>query len=337
MIETARAFIDTGDSVKLVILDEPTSSLDSEAAQELLRYVRRATEMNVAILFISHRLEEVLGYSDRICVMKDGRSIGDGPAEEFSEARLVELMGVVAEDARSERTKRMSNGAATQRVHVHDERVSIDASAGEIIGLAGLAGQGQREFLLKVFSSGLRGRPEVFGTVAYVPGDRQTEGLFRLWSVGLNTAISAYVKVSSTGIISLRRERELADRWRSKLSIRTPDVDHPITSLSGGNQQKVLVARAFASGADIVLLDDPLRGVDVSTKKELYAQIRSAAEGGQAFLWYTTELAELENCDRIYVFIQGRISDVIPISEYSEQRVVRASFKNQSDRVSADN
>jgi ribose transport system ATP-binding protein len=153
----------------------------------------------------------------------------------------------------------------------------------------------------------------------------------------LNTAISAYVKVSSTGIISLRRERELADRWRSKLSIRTPDVDHPITSLSGGNQQKVLVARAFASGADIVLLDDPLRGVDVSTKKELYAQIRSAAEGGQAFLWYTTELAELENCDRIYVFIQGRISDVIPISEYSEQRVVRASFKNQSDRVSADN
>jgi ribose transport system ATP-binding protein len=335
MIETARAFTETVHPVKLVILDEPTSSLDSEAAEKLMKFVGRAAERGVAILFVSHRLEEVLGHSHRIAVMKDGRTIGEGPVEEFSEARLVEMMGVVAGEAQGKRAGRTTTGAATQRVHVRDDRFAIDVNAGEIVGLAGLAGQGQREFLLKLFSAGARGRYSVTGTVAYVPGDRQTEGVFNLWSVGLNTAISAFGKISSRGFINLKREEDLAESWRVKLSVRAPDVDHPITSLSGGNQQKVLVARAFASGADVILLDDPLRGVDVSTKKELYEQIRAGAEVGQAFLWYTTELAELENCDRVYVFIDGSVSDVIPAAEYSEQRVIRSSFRDQAGHAAA--
>ncbi|MGH7080275.1 MAG: ATP-binding cassette domain-containing protein, partial [Acetobacteraceae bacterium] len=122
------------------------------------------------------------------------------------------------------------------------------------------------------------------------------------------------------------RERELAEEWRRRLAIRAPDIDQPITSLSGGNQQKVLVARAFASAADTILFDDPLRGVDIGTKRELYRHVAAAARAGKAFLWHTTENVELENCDRVYVFHRGQISDEILRAELSEERLIRASF-----------
>ena len=121
--------------------------------------------------------------------------------------------------------------------------------------------------------------------------------------------------------------RRLATDWQERLSIRTPDMDSLITELSGGNQQKALVARAFAAGADIVLFDDPLRGVDIGTKGEFYAHVRRQADAGRAFLWYTTENAELANCDRVYVFYQGGITDVIERVDLTEERVIRSSFR----------
>jgi ribose transport system ATP-binding protein len=131
---------------------------------------------------------------------------------------------------------------------------------------------------------------------------------------------------SKVGLIDRGRERAAAEEWRRKAAIRAESTDAPILSLSGGNQQKVLVARAFASGADVVLFDDPMRGIDVGTNRELAAQVRAAAGEGRCFLWYTTENAELVDCDRVYVFYEGRITDEIPAAEYSEERVLHASF-----------
>jgi ribose transport system ATP-binding protein len=135
------------------------------------------------------------------------------------------------------------------------------------------------------------------------------------------------------GVIDLSAEEEFAEEWKRRLGIKAPNVDALITSLSGGNQQKVLIARAFAHQANIVLLDDPLRGVDVGTKREVYSRVREAADKGCCFLWYTTEIAELENCDVVYTFNQGSITDCIPRAELTEKRVLESSFKGAEENV----
>jgi ribose transport system ATP-binding protein len=166
----------------------------------------------------------------------------------------------------------------------------------------------------------------VHGTVAYISGDRQGEGLFPLWSVGRNLTIGSLARLARAGWISRQGELAEARHWRDSLAIRTPDVEQPILSLSGGNQQKVLIARGLASGADILLLDDPMRGVDVGTKREMFDEIRDGATRGKCFLLYTTETAELRHCDRVYVFYRGAITEEIDRASLTEDRLLRASF-----------
>lgn len=335
MVETARAFTETDRPVRLVILDEPTASLDVTAAEQLLRYTAQARSRGIAVVFISHRLPEILGHSDEIVVMRDGQVVGSAEADALNEQRLVEMMGVVravepvpkasAQAARGElRVAETTQGEASFPVQLH---------AGEVVGLAGLAGHGQRALLQSVFNAAghRRSQLRVTGSVAYVSGDRRTEGVFSLWSVGRNTTIGALRLLDRFGLLGPTREAQLAEEWRNRLDIRAPSITTPILSLSGGNQQKVLVARAFAADADIILFDDPLRGVDVATKRELYQHIRRAAEAGRAFLWYTTENAELENCDRVYVFCRGAVTDEIAHAELTEERVIRASFGTGGD------
>ncbi|MGH7051678.1 MAG: ATP-binding cassette domain-containing protein, partial [Acetobacteraceae bacterium] len=264
-----------------------------------------------------------------IVVMRDGEVVGSGPARDFTEERLVELMGVVRGAAsEGEKAAPELGLIRVEELGAAEARYSLRLRAGEIVGLGGLAGHGQRAVLQGVFAAahGVAGLWRVRGSVAYVSGDRQNEGLFPLWTVGLNTSISRLRGLARGGFVNPRRERDLAEDWRRRLEIRAPDIDQPITSLSGGNQQKVLVARAFASAADTILFDDPLRGVDIGTKRELYRHIAAAARAGKAFLWHTTENVELENCDRVYVFHRGAISDEIVRAELSEERLIRASF-----------
>ena len=332
MVEVARAFTEVGEAVRLVILDEPTSSLDLREAGQLLRYTASARARGMACVFISHRLAEVLAHTDEIVVMRDGQAVGGGPADAFSEARLVEMMGVVRSDAGADELEGRAASDAAIRVERPGEPIRLIARAGEVVGLAGLAGHGQRDLLLDVFAASKqrRGTRGVNGSAAYVSGDRQTEGIFPLWSVASNTTVGLLRTIARAGLIDLRREAAVARDWRERLSIRTPGVDMPITGLSGGNQQKVLVARAFAGNADTILFDDPLRGVDVGTKRELYRHVRREAERGRCFLWYTTENEELANCDRIYVFYQGRITDEIARADLTEERVIRSSFQESA-------
>lgn len=325
MVEIARAFTEVDVPVKLVLLDEPTSSLDSTTADQLLNYVHTATARQQAVILISHMLGEIVRAADRSVVMRDGRVVatfGRGATKN----ELVAAMGNVATETHNSAPTRMSStGELRVDLPIKGERVT--ARKGEIIGLAGLAGHGQTEVLLEVFDQARRGSSIAKGTVAFVAGDRVRDGVFPSWSIGGNLSISATPRLSRAGFISLEAEAALGQAWRERVRIKTMDMDQPILSLSGGNQQKVLFARALAADADIVLMDDPLRGVDIGTKLEVYRLIQSEAEQGRTFLWYSTELDELVYCDRVYVFRSGQVTGCFSADEFSEDRVIKASFE----------
>ena len=162
--------------------------------------------------------------------------------------------------------------------------------------------------------------------VALVAGDRQSDGVFPGWSIAHNIGVRSLKKFRSGPLLSPRLEDELANGWRERIKIRTPDVHNNILSLSGGNQQKALFARALASDARIMLMDDPMRGVDFDTKLEVYDLIRAEAQRGRTFLWYTTEIEELKNCDRAYVFRNGAIVAELARDELNEEQVIHSSF-----------
>jgi ribose transport system ATP-binding protein len=325
MAEIARAFTATGEPIRLVILDEPTSSLDAVTASQVLAYVRRETARGTAIILISHLLGDVLGTSDRIVVMKDGRSVAERPASEFDRDSLVAAMGSARAESAIRRLRGFADGqpiAVKVRPETGDGE-ELTVRRGEIVGLTGLAGHGQTRALLQVF--GRRG--EISGVLAFVAGDRQSDGVFPLWSIARNVTVRSLRALRSGLLIDAGRETALADHWRTRIGIRTPDMANGILTLSGGNQQKALFARALASDAAIILMDDPMRGVDVGTKQEVYGMIRAEAETGRTFLWYTTEIDELSHCDRAYVFRNGAIVASLEADAITEERVLQASFE----------
>jgi ribose transport system ATP-binding protein len=332
MVEIARAFTVTDQPVELVILDEPTSSLDAVVAGQLLEFVRRFAEEGGSTVLISHLLAEVLNTADRIVVMRDGLVVTADRADAFTRDSLVAAMGHVAENEieLTEAGRERAELPMRVRTELRDgETIDLAAHEGEIVGLAGLAGQGQTEMLMRVFD-GARGDAEVSGTVAVVAGDRQTDGVFPLWSINKNISIGSLSEMLQRGLVDGGAETRLGATWKDRLAVQTPDMDNPILSLSGGNQQKALFARALGSKADIILMDDPMRGVDVGTKREVYGLIRKEAEAGRTFLWYTTETDELEHCDHVYVFREGVIVADLPREQVTEETVLHASFREDA-------
>jgi ribose transport system ATP-binding protein len=333
MVEVARAFTVTDDPLDLVILDEPTSSLDAHTAGQLLDFVRRFVGQGGSCILISHLLGEVLGNADRIVVMRDGKVVATDRADAFDRDGLIATMGGAAarEKAFSEEA-RGQREIGQVRVRARPARQTDDmqlvARSGEIIGLAGLAGHGQTDLLLAIFDAagGRRAGIEVTAPLALVAGDRQSDGIFPQWSIARNIGIGSIERMISGMLISSRQEAELASHWKQRIKIRTPDMDNNILSLSGGNQQKALFARALGSDAKIILMDDPMRGVDIGTKLDVYDLIREEAHNGRTFLWYTTETEELENCDRVYVFNNGRIVANLGRDELTEEKVIQSSF-----------
>ena len=334
MVEIARAFSVSDAAARLVILDEPTSSLDAHTAAQLLAHVRRSVEAGVSCVLISHILGEVLSACDRIVVMRDGKVVLADVARNFDRAKLVGAMGgIEPETPRAQGAAAIgARGETRVVVRLRPERQADDrefvALEGEIVGLAGLAGHGQTDLLLATFAaaSHSRGTATVSAPVALVAGDRQSDGVFPGWSIANNIGVRSLKKFRSGPLLSGRLEDKLANAWRERIKIRTPDVHSNILSLSGGNQQKALFARALASDARIMLMDDPMRGVDFGTKLEVYDLIRAEAARGRTFLWYTTEVEELKNCDRAYVFRNGAIVAELARDELNEEQVIHSSF-----------
>lgn len=328
MVEIAISFAGVRERPTLVILDEPTSSLDAGLAAQLMAYVRRFVAEGGSVLLISHILGEILSTSDRIVVMKDGRVVADRAADAFTTRSLVETMGSVVREQAPGRATKAKTGSPVLSTPLHkDQAIRFEVFRGEIIGLAGLGGHGQTEALLDLYlSANSNWWPARSRNIAFVAGDRGLNGTFPLWSILRNLSIASLGGLSSRSLIDRDRERQLGDGWRKRIEIRTPDMENRILSLSGGNQQKVLFARALATTAKIVLMDDPMRGVDVGTKQEVYEILRAEAAGGRTFIWYSTEMDEIELCDRVYVFREGAIAAELIGDEITEKNVLAASF-----------
>ncbi|MGR3822017.1 MAG: sugar ABC transporter ATP-binding protein [Salipiger marinus] len=322
MVEIAIGFAPRGTEARLVILDEPTSSLDAGIAEQLLSHIKRFCAAGGAVIFISHMLGEIFAVATRILVMKDGRVVADEPASRFTRQGLVDAMGHVAPDA-----------AAVEAARSFGETVvttpeGLTARRGEIVGLSGLAGHGQAEALARLYLGATSSwRAPKAAPMVFVAGDRGRDGVLPLWSILRNATVSILPRIARRGLVDRAEESRIAADWKARIGIRTEDVTNPILSLSGGNQQKVLFARALASDAPVVVMDDPMRGVDVGTKQDVYAMIRAEAARGRTFLWYSTETEEVCQCDRVFVFRDGQISAELTGADITEERILSASFE----------
>jgi ribose transport system ATP-binding protein len=334
MVEVARAFTVTQDPLKLVILDEPTSSLDSHSAGQLLDFIRRSIQSVTSIILISHLLGEILSTANRIVVMRDGAIVAAGVASNFTRDKLIATMGGAGHVEKAKANASIDEESKSAIVvsakpFGQADAAELIARKGEIIGLAGLAGHGQTRLLLNVFAAASKRTQnvEVNVPLALVAGDRQTDGIFPLWSISRNIGIRTLAKFRRGFLIDAAQEQAMASDWKAKIGIKTDNLDNNILSLSGGNQQKTLFARALGSDAELILMDDPMRGVDIGTKLEVYDLIAAEAQKGRTFLWYTTEMDELQHCDSVYVFRSGQIVAHLQHSEVNEEAVINASFQ----------
>ncbi|AMH43926.1 MULTISPECIES: sugar ABC transporter ATP-binding protein [Burkholderiaceae] len=341
MVEIARAFTVTDAPVRLVILDEPTSSLDAHTAEQLLAFVRKAAERGITCLLITHMLGEIQRVADRVMVMRDGSIVSVLGRENLSRETIITAMGQHLEadktpDALRARVERAA-GPQYQWTLGSGRRTKIDASHGEVIGFAGLAGQGQTEALLAIYEAATS-RGAGHAKVAFVAGDRGRDGIFPVWSIAQNLDLRWLSGGTATGtrrrpgfgLVDFAAARAVVEAWRVKIGIRGASMNAGILSLSGGNQQKVLFARALASDADLILMDDPTRGVDVGTKRDIYQLVRDEAAKGRTFIWYTTENEELSHCDRTYVFRSASVTRVLHADECTEEALLAASFEEQA-------
>ncbi|WP_417418783.1 sugar ABC transporter ATP-binding protein [Hoeflea sp.] len=328
MVEISRATI--ADDLRLLILDEPTESLSGSAVDHLYDYVRKLRASGHAIILVSHRLREVLSVCDRVAVMKDGAVVSTHAAGSVTEQDLFLAMGGEVAIQKTGNGARPTATDSSRPVCVKVPMTTVDGAAtqivahkGEVIGLAGIAGQGQEQVLDRLWRR--NGDVQASAALAYVPGDRQRSGILPIWDVARNLTITALPSLSKNGIRQTEKENALVAEWVERLKIRG-GASAAITGLSGGNQQKVIVARAFASDADTILLDDPFRGVDVHTKAELYQLIKSEAQKGRTIIWYSSENSEMQHCDRAYVLRAGRVAGELHGRDISDERIISLSF-----------
>ncbi|WP_372524737.1 sugar ABC transporter ATP-binding protein [Piscinibacter sp.] len=349
MVEIAKAL---AREPRLLILDEATSALTAADVTKVYAVLKRLRAEGLALVYISHRMHEIAELADECTVFCNGRSVAHYAAGTKTDNEVVELMigrkydGVFP--ARSPRVDR----AATPRLEVrhlgwtdHLVDISLQLHAGEVVGLGGLDGQGQRELLLALFgvlrgTSGqvlVDGRPvTITGPhvakgrdigMALIPEDRKTEGLMLPMSVRDNLSFAALDRLSRWGVLDAAAESEAVQRIVRLLSVRSDGVDVPAGSLSGGNQQKLVIGKWLMVAPRIVLLNDPTRGIDVGTKQEVYELLRRLAAEGAAILFYSTDYDELIGCcDRVLVMVEGAVKRELAGAEITERALVGSAL-----------
>ncbi len=322
MVEIARAFAAPG--VRLIILDEPTSSLSARRAGQLIGHVHLRAAEGLAVIFISHKLREVIESATSVALLRNGRLVWRGLTRDTSVPHMIELMGGRDEGPAQARAAG-DKGLAVMHVGEAWSDTPLTLHEGEIVALAGLEGSGQQAFLQALF----QGAPGAVRTkkAAFVAGDRQKEGVFPLWDVLSNIAIGRWEGRSGLARVDRAGDEATLRHPAERLRLDPTRLHSPIGELSGGNQQKALVARALVGDAPIILLDDPTRGVDVATKQDFYELLRGLRADGRAIVWHTTEDAELAHADRALVFSGGRIVADLEGGEVSAPAVLEASFR----------
>ncbi|MGP4004797.1 sugar ABC transporter ATP-binding protein [Streptomyces sp. 8N706] len=333
---------------RLIVMDEPSAVLDPGEVDNLFRIVAALTADGVAVVHISHRLEEIRRIGDRVTVLKDGRAAARGlPARSTPTREIVALMtGRSVEYAFPRRPADRPSAATAPVLSVEGlsregefAPVDLELRPGEIVGLAGLVGSGRSEILETVYGARrpttgrvlVDGRPlrpgSIIGAVraglGLAPEERKAQGLLMLESVTRNVSLSSLTRFSRAGRLDRTGERAAAHRAIRDLSLRPDDPDRPVRTLSGGNQQKAVLARWLLRGCRVLLLDEPTRGVDVGARAELYALIRRLADDGVAVLLVSSEVPEvLGLADRVLVLREGRVVHTAPARELDEHRIL---------------
>ena len=337
MVEIARAACDP--LLKTLILDEPTSSLDRLRCEQLAGFIKSRSALGVAVIFISHKLKEVAEIADRLLILRNGTLARDTDMGSISVPEMVVAMAGEAgkELERLHRTTFDASGEVLVQIGAPWSAEPWQLRAGQVVGLAGLEGSGQREFLRSLHDAA-RGRKyeglACTQSVSYVPGDRKEEGIFPLWNVLQNAAISLTVSRAGNSIVRGKSERSAADTWLKAVGVSENRLESPILELSGGNQQKVLMARALMTDCDVILLDDPTRGVDVHIKRDFYRLIREIAGAGKLVVWYSSETIEFTECDYVLLFHNRSVRRALTGNDLSEDAIVNASFSER--RVAGD-
>ncbi|MFI8889830.1 sugar ABC transporter ATP-binding protein [Streptomyces paradoxus] len=332
--------------VRLIVMDEPSAALDPDEVDNLFRIVGDLTATGVAVVYISHRLEEIRRIGDRVTVLKDGRAVANGlPAKSTPTREVVALMtGRNVEYVFPDRPVSAPPGEPVLTVRGLSrqgefEPFDLDVRPGEIVGLAGLVGSGRSEILETVYGARkpTTGHVQVDGKelkpgsvraavragLGLAPEERKAQGLLMLESVTRNVSVSSMSRFSRAGWIDRGAELGAARAATRELSLRPDNPSVPVRTLSGGNQQKAVLARWLLRGCKVLLLDEPTRGVDVGARAELYAVIRRLADEGLAVLLVSSEVPEvLGLADRVLVLREGRVVHTAPARELDEHRVL---------------
>ncbi|WP_321948893.1 sugar ABC transporter ATP-binding protein [Paraburkholderia sp. J10-1] len=352
MVELAKGL---AHAPRILILDEATSALTAADVARVIEVLKRLRQEGLALLFISHRMHEVKALADECTVYRNGRHVMSFEAGTRSDNEVVEMMiGRTYQHAFPDKPaeKPEPSSAAAPVLACHDlawsdtlRGISFSLQRGEILGLGGLDGQGQRELLLALFGvlRGCAGKIEIDGKavsigspvaarakgigMALIPEDRKTEGLMLPMSVRENLSFAALDRMSTAGVIDRERQQSFVDRMMELLAIKSHGVDAPVGALSGGNQQKVVIAKWLIRKPRILLLSDPTRGIDVGTKQELYQLLRRLADEGAAILFYSTDYDELIGCcDRVLVLYEGRIKQELVGAAITEQNLIASAL-----------
>lgn len=348
VVEIARALVL---DAKVIVFDEPTSSLSQHDAQRLFEAIRRLKQSGIAIIYISHFLEEIREIADCYAVLRDGRTVGAGRLADVSQQQIVSLMvGRDVDDLfpavphqPGEEILRIEGLSGRQTPN----DISLSVRRGEILGVAGLVGAGRTELLRCLMSLDpvRRGRVQIAGFLpratprarllaglGMVSEDRKGEGLAQGLSIADNLTLTRLRLYSTLGWLNERRRRCSVEAWMSRMRVKARHAGQEVRELSGGNQQKVALARVLHQEAEVLLLDEPTRGIDLGAKAEIYRLIGEAAAQGRGVIFVSSYLPELlAVCDRLAVMSRGALRDVRPVQDWTEEQVMAEAVAGETD------
>lgn len=353
LVEIAKALSFNPD---VLIMDEPSSPLAEHELQQLFTVIRSLRERGVTIIYISHRLEEIFEIADRVTVLKDGQVMGTLPIAETDRASLIQMMvGREVRVAAPPKQREMGEVALEVRGLTRPgviEDINFVLHRGEILGVAGLVGSGRTELARAIFAADhidsgsllLFGRPvslssprdSIRSGIALMPEDRKSDGLALILSLRENIALPTLRQRQRFGFVKGAAEREMVQYSVEELSIHTPSIEQRVDYLSGGNQQKAVLAKWLNAGPEVIIFDEPTRGIDVGTKVEIYALLRELAGSGKAIMMISSELPEiLQLSDRIIVLSGGRVAGELSAEEATEEKVLALAYK-EADTCAAE-
>lgn len=356
LVEIAKAF---SKSVRLLILDEPTAALNEEESANLLELIKEFRRQGITSIIISHKLNEIVNVADRITILRDGKTIETLEKEAINEERIIR--GMVGRDLTNRYPERHPNlgdvyfevkdWTVHHPIDVHrvmNDKINFKIRKGEIVGIAGLMGAGRTEFAMSVFGrsygSNISGKvfkegqeisvkdvsAAIENGLAYVSEDRKALGLNLLMDIRENTTIASLGKISKQGVLDKEKEVQIAEEYRKKMRTKTNSIYQKVSSLSGGNQQKVVLAKWLMTEPDVLFLDEPTRGIDVGAKYEIYTIIEEMAAAGKCVCIISSELPEiLGMCDRIYTMNDGKFTGEVLRKDANQETLMNLMTREE--------